>query len=263
MSAESGYVPAGGTDIYWESWGSGGPPLLLVHGGYGMTSEFSDLADQWSRDRRVIAIELDGHGHTARSSRPFRIETFGDDIAAVIRGLGLEAVDLLGYSLGGAAALRCAIQHPSLVRRLILVSAPHRHDAWYPEVRAAFDGMSAAALFEQFKQSPMYAAWAKIAPDPTAFPALMDSTGDLVRQPYDWSAEVAELPMPVLLVFGDADSIPPSAAADFYGLLGGGKRDGGLDGSLRSPSWLTILPSTHYNILHAEGLPGTVTRFTA
>jgi pimeloyl-ACP methyl ester carboxylesterase len=263
MAVESGYVAVDGTDMYWESRGSGGPPLLLIHGGYGLTRDFDPLAERWSRDRQVIAVELDGHGHTRRSSRPFRWETFGDDIAGVIRGLGLDSVDLLGYSLGGGASLRCAIQHPSLVRRLILVCAPHRRDAWYPEVRAGFDGMSAAALAEQLAQSPLYAAWQQVAPDPSAFPALVDDTGDLVRQPYDWSAEVAGLPMRVLLVYGDADSIPPSAAAEFYGLLGGGKGDAGWDGSMRSPSWLTILPATHYDILHAHALPETVAQFTA
>jgi pimeloyl-ACP methyl ester carboxylesterase len=263
MEAQSGYVTVDGTDMYWESRGSGGPPLLLVHGGYGLASDFGELADRWARGRQVIAVELDGHGHTRRSSRPFRWETFGDDIAGVIQGLGLDAVDLLGYSLGGGASLRCAIQHPSLVRRLVLVSAPHRRDAWYPEVRAGFDGMSAATLSGQLGQSPLYTAWEKVAPDPAAFPALIDATGDLVRQPYDWSAEVAGLPMPVLLAYGDADSIPPSAAADFYGLLGGGKRDAGWDGSMRVPSWLTILPATHYDILHATALPETVAQFTA
>ena len=263
MGVESGYVAVGGTDLYWESRGSGGTPLLLVHGGYGLASGFDVLADRWSRDRQVIAVELDGHGHTRRSSRPFRWETFADDLAAVIRGLGLETVDLLGYSLGGGASLRCAIQHPSLVRRLILVSSPHRRDAWYPEVRAGFDGMSAAALFEQFRHAPMYAAWEKVAPDRSGFPALIDATGDLVRQPYDWSADVAGLPMRVLLVYADADSIPPSQAAEFYGLLGGGQRDAGWDGSMRSPSWLTILPGTHYDILNAHALPETVAQFTA
>jgi len=209
MGVESGYAAVDGTEVYWESRGSGGPPLLLVHGGYGMASGFEALADLWARDRQVIAVELDGHGHTRRSGRPFRWETFGDDLAGVIQGLGFDAVDLLGYSLGGGASLRCAIQHPSLVRRLVLVSAPHRRDAWYPEVRAGFDGMSAAALFEQFRHSPMYAAWEKVAPDPSGFPALIDATGDLLRQPYDWSAEVAGLPMRVLLAYADADSIPP------------------------------------------------------
>lgn len=267
MGVDSGYVAVGGTggtEVYWESRGSGGTPLLLVHGGYGLASGFDELAGQWSRDRRVIAIELDGHGHTRRSSRPFRWETLGDDIAAVIQGLGLESVDLLGYSLGGGASLRCAIQHPSLVRRLILLAAPHRRDAWYPEIHAAWDGMTAAALFEQFRHSPMYAAWEKVAPDQSGFPALIDATGDLLRQPYDWSAEVAALPMPVLLAYADADSIAPQMAAEFYGLLGGGQRDANWDGSLRVPSWLTILPgATHYDILSAPALPETVTRFTA
>ena len=130
-------------------------------------------------------------------------------------------------------------------------------------MRAGFDGMSAATLSGQLGQSPLYGAWEKVAPDPAAFPALIDATGDLVRQPYDWSAEVAGLPMPVLLAYGDADSIPPSAAAEFYGLLGGGKRDAGWDGSMRIPSWLTILPATHYDILRATALPETVAQFTA
>ncbi len=121
-----------------------------------------------------------------------------------------RARDLLGYSLGGGASLRCAIAHPSLVRRLVLLSAPHRQSAWYPEIRAAWDGMD-AGLFEQFKEGPLYAAWRAVAPDDTVFPALLDATGALLRQPYDWSAEVAALPMPLLLVYGDADSIPPLA----------------------------------------------------
>jgi pimeloyl-ACP methyl ester carboxylesterase len=83
MGVDSGYVTVGGTEMYWESRGSGGPPLLLVHGGYGLASGFDALADRWSRDRRVIAVELDGHGHTRRSGRPFRWETLGDDVAAV------------------------------------------------------------------------------------------------------------------------------------------------------------------------------------
>jgi pimeloyl-ACP methyl ester carboxylesterase len=260
--AESGYAPADGVSVYWESWGDGGPPLLLVHGGYGLASDFHALASEWSEDRRVITVELDGHGHSQASGRPFRWETFGDDLAGVISHLGLGAADVLGYSLGGGAALRCAIQHPSLVRRLALVSAPHRRAAWYPEIRAGFDQMS-SSLFEAFRHSPMYAAWLKVAPDPDAFPALMDSTGRLLRQEYDWSSPVASLPMPVLLVFGDADSIPPSEVAEFYALLGGGQQDAGWDGSLRSKSWLTILPGTHYNILNAPALPAIAAQFFA
>jgi pimeloyl-ACP methyl ester carboxylesterase len=252
-----------GVLVYWESRGAGGTPLLLLHGGYGLTSEFDALAESWSRDRRVIAIELEGHGHTRATGQPFRWETFGDAIAGVITHLGLGQVDLLGYSLGGGSSLRCAIAHPELVRHLILISTPHRRDAWFPEVRAAFDGMSAATLFPMLRQSPMYAAWQKVAPDPDAFPALIDATGELLRQPYDWSAEVGGLPMPVMLVYADADSISPAAAAEFFGLVGGGQRDANWDGSLRPAARLAILPDrTHYDMLAAPALAEIVTSFT-
>jgi pimeloyl-ACP methyl ester carboxylesterase len=264
----SGYAPVGGTDVYWESWGAG-DPLVVVHGGYGLASDFHEFrerlaAQSHARPTRVIGIELDGHGHSRASGRPLRWETLGDDIACVLRHLELDSADLLGYSLGGGATLRCAIQHPSLVRRLVLVCAPHRRDGWHPEVRAGFDGMSGSTLFGMLGQSPLYAAWRGVAPDPDAFPALIDATGDLLRQPYDWSSAVSELPMPVLLAYGDADSISPAAAAEFFALLGGGQRDAGWDGSARPASRLAILPGvTHYTILGAGPLPGIVADFLA
>src|SRR5579863_2592694 len=100
MSPSSGYVATGGVEIYWESRGEGGVPLVVVHGGFGLTSMYGDLLDRLASRRRVIAIELQGHGHTRDIDRPFSFEAFGDDIAGVIDGLGLGRADLLGYSLG-------------------------------------------------------------------------------------------------------------------------------------------------------------------
>jgi pimeloyl-ACP methyl ester carboxylesterase len=248
MRVESGYAPASGVDVYWESRGSGETPLVVVHGGYGLTTMFGDVLDLLAEHRRVIAIELQGHGHTRDIARPFTWEDFGDQVAGVVEHAGSGQADLLGWSLGGGAVLRCAIQHPDLVRKLVVVAAPYRRDGWFPEVRAGFDGMS-SALFGQFRQSPMYDEWAKVAPDPDSFPALMDKSGDLLRLPYDWGEEVRRLPMPVLLAYADADGVPPSHAAEFFALLGGGQRDATWDGSLRPESRLAILPGhTHYDI---------------
>jgi len=272
----SGYAPVGGTDVYWESWGpEDGDPLVLLHGGYGLASDFHEFRARVGAcgadgaggpgaqpGRRFIGVELDGHGRTRLSGRPPRWETLGDDVAAVLRHLGLTSADVLGYSLGGGAALRCAIQHPSLVRHLVLLSAPHRRDGWFPGVRAGFDGMSGDTLFGLLSQSPLYGAWVSIAPEPDSFPALIDANGELLRRPYDWSLEVSSLPMPVLLAYGDADSISPAAAAEFFALLGGGQRDAGWDGSARPASRLAILPGvTHYNILGAAPLAGIVADF--
>src|SRR5204862_1465354 len=87
--------------------------------------------------RRVIAIDLQGHGRTPLGRRPFRLESMGDDMAQLVKRLGFPQVDALGYSLGGSVALRMALQHPQSVRRLVLVSTPYSNDGYWPEVRAA------------------------------------------------------------------------------------------------------------------------------
>jgi pimeloyl-ACP methyl ester carboxylesterase len=258
----TGYAPANGVDIYWESRGQGGTPLVLLHGGYGLASMFDEAADELAADRQVIALELQGHGHTADIDRPFTWDDFADDVAAVIARLGVGPVDLLGLSLGGVASLRCAIRHPEAVRKLIIVAAPFRRSAWFPEVLAGFDQMTSATLFEMLQQSPMYAEWLKIAPDTSSFPTLIEKTGALLRQPYDWGAEVGQLDLPVLLVYGDSDSIPPSHAAEFFSLLGGGQRDAGWDGGLPTQSQLAIVPGrTHYTIADTPALPAMIAAF--
>jgi pimeloyl-ACP methyl ester carboxylesterase len=257
----SGYAPANGVEMYWESRGDGGVPLIVTHGGFGQASTFGDLLEKLAQRRRVIAIELQGHGHTRDIDRPFSYEAFGDDIGALIEVLELGRVDLLGRSLGAGACLRAAIQHPEAVRALALVSGPCRRDGWLPDV---LEGMSHvnSGMFEQMRQSQLYADWLAVAPDPDSFPALMDRTGALLATPYDWSAEVAALPMPVLLVYGDADSISPAHAAEFFALLGGGLRDAGWAGLRPTQSRLAILPhATHYDILEAPELPGVIDRF--
>jgi pimeloyl-ACP methyl ester carboxylesterase len=209
----------------------------------------------------VIAVDLQAHGRTADIDRPLRLTLMGGDVAALIRHLGLERADVMGYSMGGGAALRAAIQHPALVRRLIVVSIPYKRMAWYPEVRANMDQMSEAAA-EFMKPSPMYQNYTAVAPRPEDFPRLVGKMAELIQEDYDWSAEVAVLRMPVLLVFGDADGFPPSHAAEFFALLGGGQRDGGWDGSAMPASRLAILPgTTHYNAIDSPLLAPVVAAF--
>ena len=257
----SGYAPANGVEMYWESRGSGGVPLIVTHGGFGLASSFGGVLEPLALNRRVIAIELQGHGHTRDIDRPFSYEAFGDDIAALAGALGLPQIDLLGNSLGAGASLRAAIQHPELVRSVALVSFPCRRDGWLPDV---LEGMSrvGSGMFEQMRQAPLYSAWLAVAPDPESFPALMDRIGALLAKPYDWSEEVAAMKPPALLVYGDADSIAPAHAAEFFALLGGGLRDAGWEGTLPTRSRLAILPGrTHYDILGDPDLPGLLDRF--
>lgn len=259
----TGYAPVNGLQMYWDSRGEGGTPLVVTHGGFGLTTMFGDLLDRLAADRQVIAVELQGHGHTKDIDRPFRYETFGDDLAALVEHLGLGQVDLLGYSLGGGASLRATIQHPEVVRRLAVISFAARHDGDFPEVRRAMTYVNRSG-FDQMSQSPMYAAWAAVAPDVEAFPTLMDKTGALITGEYDWSAQIRGITAPTLLVFGDADSISPAHAAEFFALLGGGLKDAGWDQADLGRSRLAILPgATHYDIVTSPRMGDVVAEFLA
>jgi pimeloyl-ACP methyl ester carboxylesterase len=257
---EGKYAPVNGLNLYYERYGSG-QPLVLLHGGYGLTGMFGDILPLLGRNRQVIAVDLQGHGRTADIDRPLRPELMADDIAALISHLGFERADVMGYSVGGAVALRTAIQHPDVVRKLVVVSAPYKRSAWYPDLVVAMEGMSAAAAPFLF-QTPMYQAYIAVAPDPAHFGVLIDKMGDMMRQDYDWSEEVAALTMPTMIVMGDADSISPAHGAQFFELLGGGQRDGGWDRSGTTIHRLAILPNTtHYDIFSSPALAPSVTPF--
>ncbi len=256
----SGYAPVNGLQLYYEIHGAG-EPLVLLHGGLGMTGMFGELLPRLAQGRQVIAVDLQGHGRTADIDRPLRLELMADDIAALIRHLGLSQVDLMGYSMGGGVALRVGIQHSGLVRRLVLVSVPFRRDGWYPEVVANMAQVGAAAA-PFMRDSPQYRAYNAIAPDPTRFPALLDKVGDMLGQDYDRTDEVAALRTPTLLVYGDADSISPAHMVEFFGLLGGGKGDAGWDRAKMPISRLAILPgTTHYDIFASPLLADVVAPF--
>jgi pimeloyl-ACP methyl ester carboxylesterase len=259
-TAQTGYAHVNGLAIYFEIHGTG-QPLILLHGGLGLTGMFGDVLPLLADDRQVIAVDLQAHGHTADIDRPLSYELMGDDIAALIEQLCSAKTDLMGYSLGGGVALRTAIQQPELVRKLVLVSTPFSQDGWYPEIVASMAQMNGAAT-DFMKESPMYQEYVRVAPKPDDFPVLLDKIGDMLRHNYDWSADVAALKMPTMLVFGDADSIPPAYAARFYELLGGGKTDAGWDGSGMSSARLAILPgTTHYNIFSSPMVVSVVTPF--
>jgi pimeloyl-ACP methyl ester carboxylesterase len=254
------YADVNGISLYYEEHGSG-QPLILLHGGYGTGEMFAPILPVLASGRRVITVDLQGHGRTADVDRPLRFETMGDDIAALIGHLGLPQADVMGYSLGAGTALRTAIQHPALVRRLAIVSHPVRHDGWFPESLAGFDQMG-SAFAEAMKQSPIYEIYARVAPRVEDWPVLVDKMGTMLRQDYDWSPEVARITAPVLLVYGDADSVRPAHIAEFYALLGGGQRDANWDGSARPVARLAILPShTHYDIFLSPDLTSAVIPF--
>jgi pimeloyl-ACP methyl ester carboxylesterase len=256
----TGYLPANGVSYYYEIYGRGAP-LLLLHGGLGSIEMFGPMLPALAKGRQVIAVDLQGHGRTALGDRPISLPAMGDDMAAVVKQLGQDTVDVLGYSMGGGVALRLAIQHPEVVRRLVLVSTPYAQDGFYPEMLPQ-QAQVGAAMADAMKQTPMYSSYMAVAPRPQDFPRLLDRMGEFMRTPYDWTEDVKKLKGPVLLVYGDADMIRLDHAVRFYQLLGGGLKDAGWQREHMSQNRLAILPNvTHYEIFLATALVPTVLPF--
>jgi pimeloyl-ACP methyl ester carboxylesterase len=239
-------ITVNGLQIHVEEHGTG-KPLVLLHGGIMASEVFGPNIAALAEGRRVIAIHLQGHGHTPDVDRPLRFETLADDVAAVIRELGLGQADLLGYSFGGGVALQTAIRHPDVVDRLVVVSAAARRAGFYPEVRTAFDHMDtqAAQVGAHVAQSPLGKLYPAVNWE-TAFRKM----GELQRRDYDWMPQVSAIQARTMLVFADADAVTLDHVMECYKALGGGQRDAGMDGSLRAAARLAIVPgTTHYNLL--------------
>jgi pimeloyl-ACP methyl ester carboxylesterase len=242
---EGSYAPVNGLELYYEIHGEG-QPLILLHGGLGGIPEFGELLPALAETRQVIAVELQGHAHTADIDRPLSYEAMADDIAALIGYLELETADVMGFSLGGGVALQTAIRHPEVVRKLVLVSTPFQHEAIHEVFRngmAAMTEESASAM----QETPMYQLYSSVAPNVNDWPVLVGKLGALLSQDYDWSADVAAMTTPTLIVAGDSDMIAPAHVVELFGLLGGGV-PGDFAGMPNSQ--LAVLPGTsHFTIL--------------
>jgi pimeloyl-ACP methyl ester carboxylesterase len=260
LQTKSNLASVNGIQLGYQEFGQG-KPVILLHGGFGSLEMFGPNIDLLAKGHHVIGVDLQSHGRSPAADRPMRFESMADDIAAFIKERGLQKAAVLGFSLGGGVALRTAIQHPEVVERLVLLSTVFKNHGWYPEMTAGMKSMGPETA-EPMKQSPMYEAYKVVAPDVDDWPKLVKQLTDLLKLDYDWSADIPKLTMPVMIVVGDADGLPPSHAVEFFGLLGGGKRDAGWDGSGKTKHRLAILPgATHYDINMQTALAAAVIPF--
>lgn len=255
--SSSGYAPAaGGLQVYYETYGEG-EPIVVLAGGLMAIRTTAQITGPLSERRQVIAIDLEGHGRTGLRDTPMSHERNGDDVAAVLRHLGIARADEAGYSHGGDAAIRMAIQHPEVARNLIVIATAFAREGWYPETR---EGMSAVsgALAEQMKATPIFEGYAH----PDQIPLFLDRMGELLRKDYDWREEVRGLRMPVLLIFADHDSVSMQHIAEFFALFGGGIREPGWINPQLSRARLAIIPGySHYNLGQGPEVAQVIERY--
>jgi pimeloyl-ACP methyl ester carboxylesterase len=212
-------VPVNGLNMYYEIHGDGAP-LALLHGAMGtIDSCFANLLPALAAARQVVAIELQGHGHTADVDRPLSYRQMAADAAGLLEALGIGTADLVGYSLGGAVALELAMQQPRLVRRLVFAGGTsYRPGGLYPEALA--DPESGA---DDLTGSVWHQAYLRVAPDPSAWPVLVAKNNQLDRTFAGWPDQALQgLAAPVLLIIGDSDIVRPEHTMKMFRLLGGG-----------------------------------------
>ena len=259
-AVKSGRIEVDGIQYHYQIRGQGAP-LLLLHGGLGSTDMFAPIMPVLGAKRQIIGIDLQGHGRTPLGTRAISMEAMGADMAVILKKLGYGPVDVMGYSMGAGVAFQLAVQHPQQVRRLVLVSGSFAKDGFYPEMIEAQAQVS-SKMAEAMKDTPMYKSYVAVAPRPGDFPKLLDAMGDMMKATFDWSADVAKLTMPVMLVYGDSDMYRPEHVVKFYQLLGGGLKDAGWQRENMSRNRLAILPGlTHYDIFLSPQLPATVLPF--
>src|SRR5271170_1130568 len=234
----TGYAPVNGLKMYYEVHGSG-EPVVLLHGAF-MTipNHWTGWIGELSKTRKVIAVEMQGHGRTADIKRDFSSENHADDVAALLDYLKIPSADLIGYSMGGGVAMQCAIRHPEKVRKVVSISSVFRHDGRVKEALDALPQLTA----EAFKGSPIETEYKKLSPTPNEFPNLVKHLLAAEAKQDDLGADkLKATKAPMFFIHGDADGVRLEHVAEMFRLKGGEVHG---DMKTRSASRLAILPDT-------------------
>jgi pimeloyl-ACP methyl ester carboxylesterase len=234
----TGYAPVNGLKMYYEIHGSG-EPLVLLHGAFmAVTGDWMDWVDELAKTRKVIAVEMQGHGRTADIERDLTYDNLSDDVAALLDYLKIPSADIVGYSLGGGVAIDTAIRHPEKVRKVVSISAPIRRDGWVKEANDFWPNFK----WEMMKGSPAEVGYKQLSPTPDKFPDFVNHVIATAMRPYDFGADkLKATKAPMFFIHGDADGVRLDHIAEMYRLKGGD-----LHGDMRPhpESRLAIIPNT-------------------
>lgn len=217
--AASGYAPVNGINVYYEVYGAG-KPIVLLHGAYytiGMN--WGELIPALAKTRKVIAIELQGHGHTPFSDRKLSRATLASDVEKVMDHLKIDSADIAGYSFGGQVAYQFAIQSPKRLKKLVIISSVHKSEGWVAGINEIFKTMKP----EHFANSPLQTGYEAVAPDKTKWTKFLEQMIASAGEPFDMGdSNIAKITAPVLIISGDNDGMDKIELAKTYKLLGGG-----------------------------------------
>ncbi|WP_436491532.1 alpha/beta fold hydrolase [Chitinophaga sp. ARDCPP14] len=235
--SSSGYAPVNGIKVYYEVYGEG-RPIILLHGAFmTINTNWGQLIPELSKTRKVIAIELQGHGHTPYSDRELSHAALARDVEGVMDYLKIDSADVAGFSFGGAIAYEFAIQSPKRLRNLVIISATYKSTGWLPVVSDAFKKMKP----EFFANTPMKTAYDAVAPDKTKWTKFLEQMIAYAAVPFNLGeANISKITAPVLIISGDNDGLDKIELTKTYQSLGGAVS---ADLGTMPKSQLAIVPS--------------------
>ena len=242
----SGYASANGIKVYYEVYGEGDPVVLLHGAYYTIGLNWGQIIPELAKKRKVIALEMQGHGHTPFSFRNMTLDILASDVEKVLDHLKIDSADVIGYSFGGQIAYKFAIQSPKRLKRLVIISSVHKSAGWLPEVNAVLKDLKP----EYFVGSPLQVAYDSVAPDKTKWVPFLEQMFVKAAEPFDMGDEnIAKITAPVLIISGDNDGMDKIELAKTYKLLGGGVAAGI---SPMPKSKLAIVPNQDHVSLMGE-----------
>jgi pimeloyl-ACP methyl ester carboxylesterase len=233
-STDSGYSEVNGLNMYYEihlpaeQAGATGTPLVLIHGG-GSTlhTTFGRVLHDFAKTRKVIAVEMQAHGHTADIDRPLSFQQDADDVAALLKNLNIDKANIFGFSNGASTTLQFAIRHPEMTNKIIVASTFYKK-AGAPDW---FWNMMSKPTFEGMPQ-PYKDAFLKINPDTSALYRMYERDVARMQSFPDISAEqMKSIKAPAFIIIGDRDVTTPEHATEMHRLI--------------SNSRLAIIPGGH------------------
>src|SRR5580704_4352554 len=161
----AGYAPVNGLKMYYEVHGSG-EPVVLLHGAFmTITNNWDGWIGELSKTRKVIAVEMQGHGRTADIERDISSENLADDVAGLLDHLKIPKADVIGYSMGGGVAMQCAVRHPDKVRKVVVISSTFRRDGMVKEAADSIPKLTA----DEFKGARIEVEYRKLSTTPYDF----------------------------------------------------------------------------------------------
>lgn len=231
----SGYSDVNGIKMYYESYGDSGDYLVLIHGGGSTIGiSFGRILPFLAADHKVIAVELQAHGHTSDRNAPESFEQDADDIAKLLSNLKISGASFFGFSNGGNTAMQIAIRHPEIVNKLIIASAFYKREGMVP---GFFDGLKNATIGDM----PQYlkTAFLEINPDSSSLLTMFNKDRNRMVQFNDWKDEaLSSIKAPTLILSGDHDVVLPEHTVAMSKLI--------------KNTSLIILPGSHGGYIGAD-----------